>query len=361
MRAEEPVSGFSTEGTGVLTGEVVTEAGAPVAGAKVEASTPDGPVTTTTDAQGRYRLDLGAEPGAKYVFVRQKARISGRTSRSTVEDGEEAVEILEADKPQIMPKPRQATNLIPEYTQAARDANVWARAWLVLDVDGKGRVTRLKLLDAPGYGLDDIAIREAFKLRFEPARTRAGATARAMVLWTYEWPAYWWMFDNKLPLQVVPEKALGVPCQGTPARAAVLRNCAQATVARVQQVEWRDAPAEVLSSVPVAPVPEILAPAPPAPARWYHDRGGWWLAGAGGVVLWGGIAYLIAAERADDEADGLSEFPLRQEQKREQADHRRLYGAVFSAVGVAVLGAGVAKLMIHSDGTKTSVAVAGRF
>ena len=98
-----------------------------------------------------------------------------------------------------MPKPLTDRAILPEYSEKMTDLDVWARAWLLLDISETGAVTHVKLVNKPGLDLDRIAIRDAFKLRFEPARDRSRRPIRAMLLWTYEWPSYRWMMARDLP------------------------------------------------------------------------------------------------------------------------------------------------------------------
>lgn len=356
VRAEEPVSGFSTEGTGVIVGEVTSDTGSPLAGVTVFATTPQGELTAVTDAKGKYRMDLGPEQGSKFVFVRRRALINGHTMRTAYEDGEESFDILEADKPKVMPRPTTGTNVVPEYSDAARDANVWTRAWLILDVDESGLVRRLKLINRPGHGLDDIAIRDAFKLRFTPAQNRVGKPVRTMVLWTYEWPPYWWMIDNKFVPGFVPEKAAAVPCQGTPTSQRVQRDCSRADLAAGQELPWVEAP-----SLPqLTPRAVVAAPAPRR-ERWYDDTLGWTLTGTGTVLLGLGAYLAISAFELEDEADAVVGNPVDAAQKRDTAEQRKGNALLVGGLGAVTLGLGVTRLVLHSDGTTTQVAVAGRF
>lgn len=356
VRAEDPVSGFSTEGTGILAGEVTSEAGEPLSGVTVVATTPDGEVTTVTDAKGNYRMDLGPALGAKFVFVRRRARINGHTTRTATEDGEEFFDILEADKPKVMPRPQTGTNVVPEYSQAARDADVWARAWLILDVDDSGRVGKLKLVNRPGYGLDEIAVREAFKLRFAPAQNRAGKPMRALVLWTYEWPSYWWMIDNKFVPGFLPDKIADVPCKGTLSSQRRLRDCSQADVAKAHEVEWINAP-----SLPELSPRSVAAVTAPAPERWYHDHVGWVVSGTGAVLVGLGVYLVISGYQQEADADELVDNPVEAEIRRHSAAERKRDGWLVGGFGAAALGVGITRLVLHSDGATSSVAVAGRF
>lgn len=354
--AEDPVSGFSTEGTGVIKGEVTDENGAPMSGVTVYANTTGGERRTTTDTAGRYHLDLGEAEGPKFVYVRARARINGHTQRTAYEEGEEYVDILEADKPSIMPKPTKATNLVLDYSSAVKDANAWARAWLVLDVTASGFVRRLKLINRPGYGLDELAVREAFKLRFSPARSRAGKAVPAMVLWTYEWPSYWWMIEQKLDPRIVPEKASSLPCKGTSSTERTQRDCTQADLAAAQLLPWIDGPA-----VPEVAPPPAIDVQEPIRYRWYHDRTGWLVTGTGAALSTIATYLLISAYQDEDEALDLPITNASRAARLDAVEQRKTTSLVLGAAGVVALGLGVTRLVLHDDGTATTVSLALRF
>ncbi len=354
--AEDPVSGFSTEGTGVIKGEVTDENGAPLSGVAVHANTQAGERTTTTDRSGRYQLDLGEGEGPKFVYVRMRARINGHTQRTAYEEGEEYVDILEADKPSIMPKPTTATNLVLAYSSEVKDANAWVRAWLVLDVTASGFVRRLKLINRPGYALDELAVREAFKLRFAPARSRAGKAVPAMVLWTYEWPSYWWMIEQKLDPRIVPESAAKLPCKGTASTERTQRDCSQADLAAAQLLPWIDAP-----SIPDIAPPPPVAVQEPVRYRWYHDRTGWLVTGTGAALSTIAAYLLISAYQDEDEALALPITNASRAARLDAVEQRKTTSLVLGAAGVLALGLGVTRLVLHDDGTTTTVSLATRF
>ena len=122
------------------------------------------------------------------------------------------------------------------------DSNQWARAWLLLDVDPNGVVARIKLLNAPGDGLDEIAIRDGFKLQFEPARDRSDKAVRSQVLWVFEWPSFWWMQDRRYPRRRMPREAYRTRCRGTGPTKDVYRNCSPPNLAAAITEKWIDWP-----------------------------------------------------------------------------------------------------------------------
>ena len=184
------ITGFVTYGAGELSGTVTSVAdGKPLPGVQVHIL-PNGAKEkiVTTDAKGVFRTKItGGE--ATYVFVEAKVKIIGQVA-SAVQEGEyEAIEIRETLPPVVQPRSKIPLDTVPDYSGTAQDKNQWTRAWLLLDVNEAGKVRRLKLMNARGLDLDAIAIREAFKLEFEPARDRSNKNVPALVVWSWEWPA----------------------------------------------------------------------------------------------------------------------------------------------------------------------------
>lgn len=117
------------------------------------------------------------------------------------------------------------------YSDRAILSNAWTRAWLLLDIDEIGRVRRFKYIKRPGHDLEKITAREAFKLRFEPARNRAGRPVGTWMIWLIEWPSYWWLVEtfgtaSRMPRWVMTDREGGssgparslansVPCAGS--------------------------------------------------------------------------------------------------------------------------------------------------
>ena len=177
------------------------------------------------------------------VFVQGDLRIGGTTIISHGKEQNLAVEMHETIPPAVTPVPMISPLAIPEYSEAAIAGDRWAKAWLLLDVDEKGNVVRLKLLDRPGMDLDQIAVRYGFKLRFKPARDLSDRPVGAQVLWAFEWPAYWWLHEETDNLELLPRAVFKMPCRGTgPARNGTYRDCSQATLANAITEPWFDRP-----------------------------------------------------------------------------------------------------------------------
>lgn len=212
---------------GELAGRVVDAQGAPVVGAAVHVVSATQPAQVLiTNADGRFGPRRST--GRVLVYVDGPLTITGGTATSRKERGSEVIDIFEVVPPATAAEPLSDTLLI-DYTDEAIEHDVWTRAWLLLDVDAKGTVRRVKLLDRPGYGLDAIAIREAFKLQFKPALDAADRPVSSLVIWFFEWPSFSWLKGDR-------ERSVP-PCPGGgPSR--VYRDCGAPTLPNVLRKPW---------------------------------------------------------------------------------------------------------------------------
>ena len=118
--------------------------------------------------------------------------------------------------PAVMPRGKKRYGRIaPQYSDWMMEHDVWAKAWLLLDIDERGTVKRLKLLKAPGKDLDQIAIDRGFSMRFDPAEDANGNPMRTQLVTPIEWPAYWWLVEREGLATRVPEYIELVPCLGS--------------------------------------------------------------------------------------------------------------------------------------------------
>ena len=144
----------------------------------------------------------------------------------------EVIEIHDSPPPlpsqlSVKPKPLTDPDILAPYSDEAIERDVWTRAWLLLDIDSAGNVTRVKFLKRPGAGLDSIAMERAFATRFTPARDLANHASRAYVVWKIEWPSWQWMIDRVGVVTRMPRLGLwahllrgavtprAVPCRGS--------------------------------------------------------------------------------------------------------------------------------------------------
>lgn len=228
----------------------------PIEGAVVTISHGETQLEALTNANGLYWFVLPAE-AATYKISYQYASVKGqgvldvRPGQPNTFDGNldvdsESVIYIREPKPMIPPKMVKDTRrkIAPEYSDEAIVKDAWARAWLLLDIDNRGAVTRVKLLNPPGYSLEPIAIKQAFKTQFVPARDVSGRPVRSLLVWTIEWPSYWWMVMLEGVATRIPDNVAFKPCRdsGRPLQMGslhpVYRDCSKPNLARVGSAKW---------------------------------------------------------------------------------------------------------------------------
>ena len=198
--------------TTMLVGRVTDVLGKPIGDARVYLlPRGGGRLQTVTDKDGRYAIGL-ADGGAysvviavgrvhtyRQVLVADRAVTTLDVEVETDISGGEVIRIIDQKlpAPAVPPKPssEHPQKSLP-YSPQAMERDAWARAFLLLDIDETGHVTRLKLLKRPGFDLDQIAIDEAFKLQFEPALDAAGKPIRTYIIWNMEWPSWGWLVQG---------------------------------------------------------------------------------------------------------------------------------------------------------------------
>ncbi|MBA3463043.1 MAG: hypothetical protein H0T46_24010 [Deltaproteobacteria bacterium] len=153
--------------------------------------------------------------------------------------------------------PPRPTNFVkqaaPPYSDRAILSDAWTKAWLLLEIDERGTVTRLKFLNRPGYDLEKIAIAEAFKLRFDPALDGGKRAMRSTLLWEIEWPSAWWLSSFVGTRSAMP-KIVGhpprrqdhyVPCRGSGPWAMgsvrpTYKDCSKPDLSKIATEAWID-------------------------------------------------------------------------------------------------------------------------
>jgi hypothetical protein len=238
----DDVTGFVVSGKGTLTGSVTDAKGKGIGKAKVHVASKSGERVVEADGNGRYRLAIDGE---SMVFVNLSgARIGGETAASEGSGGDEVITVHEMVPPAVMARPKDSDAVleIPDYTDKAIDKNVWARAWMILDIDVDGAVKRVKFTNRPGFDLDDEAVKSAFKVKFEAAKDRAGKPMRSAILWTYEWPSYFWLKANSTYLGRLPMDVLGVNCQKAGETKSERRDCTGPDLTKTFDEKWIDSP-----------------------------------------------------------------------------------------------------------------------
>lgn len=235
---DDLVQGFFAASAGEVNGRVVDGDGQVVAQATVHLVGKDRERTVTTDEQGRFKADI-AEP--TMVVVYGGPRVTGNVVTSQKVGGAEAIDVHEALPPATPAKPLSDPTVIPEYSHEMREVSrhVWVRAWLLLEVSDTGVVSRLKLLNPPGHGLDEIAIRHAFELKFRPARNRVDKPTVSQVVWKLERPAYSWLRRNRgYARRWLPANVTDVPCRGSSSSPKAFRDCSSPNMAAAITAPW---------------------------------------------------------------------------------------------------------------------------
>lgn len=172
-----------------------------------------------------------------------------------------AGEVIIIDDVLPPPVPAKAKNHVeskaPPYSDAAILSNAWTRAWLMLDIDEAGTVTRAKFLKRPGYDLESIAVAEVFKLTFTPARDASNRPVKTIVIWGIDWPSADWLVRVTGTRSAMPKYTYaGIPprrfrideltvrCRGTgPSMTLTYRDCSRPDLNQAQHEAWIDRPA----------------------------------------------------------------------------------------------------------------------
>lgn len=152
----------------------------------------------------------------------------------------------EAPRPTVAPSPKKNyRRMAPPYSERAIMSDAWTKAWILLDIDTRGVVTRVKLLKKPGYDLDRTAIDHALKMRFDPAQDAQGRAMPTQIVWALEWPSYWYMVAMEHPPNRVldPERVRYVPCYGSgPLQMEMLhpvyRDCSEPDFSKISSEPW---------------------------------------------------------------------------------------------------------------------------
>ena len=162
--------------------------------------------------------------------------------------GGETIVIHDHAPPKVQPKPKNHFYRgAPHYSDYAIEHDTWAKAYLLLDIDNRGSVERVKLLKHPGADLDKIAVDTALALKFEPAQDDKGHAIGSQVIWPIEWPSYWWMvalegIATRLPIEAMAH----VPCAGSgPLHMGsihpVYRDCTTFKLGAIRSEPWVEA------------------------------------------------------------------------------------------------------------------------
>lgn len=204
-----------------LVGRVTDLLGKPVANVRVHVLTPGDHQIVTTDDKGEYRVEVD---GNKQIAVVVGAGNFHTFRGGTLKDGTtqrldfeleiaegEIIRIIDDKPPAVKAKlPKSAPHVTPPYSDEAIVRDAWAKAWLLLDIDATGKVTRVKLVKRPGFGLDEIAVHEAMKLEFEPALDGDGKPMRSTLYWAMEWPSHDWLMAHQGTAKRMPTESYAI-------------------------------------------------------------------------------------------------------------------------------------------------------
>ena len=148
------------------------------------------------------------------IFISSSASADTQQASHTI--GGETIVITGHAPPKVMPKPvKNYFKIAPHYSDYAIEHDTWGKAFVLLDINARGRVERVKLLKHPGADLDQIAVDTALRLEFEPAQDERGNAIGSQVIWPIEWPSYWWMVALEGLATRIPENVPFVPCRGS--------------------------------------------------------------------------------------------------------------------------------------------------
>lgn len=171
-----------------------------------------------------------------------------------IKDPGEVIVIEGHVPPATPPKP---TNYVktaaPPYSDRAILSDAWTKAWMLLEIDERGAVTRVKFLNKPGYDLEPIAIAQAFKLKFAPALDGTKHAMRSTLVWEIEWPSAYWLGtfvgvrSTMPPVVGFPPHRMDdyVPCRGSgPLNLGSVRptykDCTKPDLSKIPTAPWID-------------------------------------------------------------------------------------------------------------------------
>ena len=134
----------------------------------------------------------------------------------------------------------------PEYSDRAMTSDYWTMAWMLLDIDERGKVTRVKFLKYPGQDLEKIAVKTALKLQFDPAIGEDGKPVRSYLVFPIEWPGYWWLISRTGLATGIPDTS-HIPCRGSgPLNMGsvhpIYRDCSRPTWSMANSEPWLATP-----------------------------------------------------------------------------------------------------------------------
>jgi hypothetical protein len=214
-----------------------------------------GATQVTTNEHGIYRVALAAggtfDVTFEYLDQHTTRPVTIATGAAVTLDGmlpvdsAETIVIHDPIPPKVLARPvKHYARIAPPYSDEAIVEDAWAKAWLLLDIDQTGQVTRVKLLHHPGHGLDQIAISQGLTMKFDPALDASGNPVPSRQIWPIEWPSYWWLVDFEGVTTGIPPTIYQVPCRdsGQPMHVMsvhpVYRDCSPPDFSKAASEPW---------------------------------------------------------------------------------------------------------------------------
>lgn len=383
-----------------LSGRVLDLNDQPVGGATVTIKSADGTeARAVTDPTGHYVIRIATTGAHAATFTLGKIAIGGQvdipadgkvTLDSRLPLGGEIIEV-QGEEPLRYAKPKTDPLRIPPYSDQAVLGNYWSKAWLLLDVDERGVVARVKFLQRPGHELDDIAVKYAFGMTFDPARDKHGVPVRSYIVWPLEWPSIGWLqlrqqpptrlpsfpevvqTDHAIIFDMYPPCAEGQSLNLSLAE-SVQRPCSVPDLSRMDASEpWLFRDASVPPPV-VAPAP-IIDPRQERADRIASARNNRTYAIIATVTTGAAVAGLIASyqqfkkysDRYDEDRSSTVAMPSRAES---DFNHRNSWELGMIGFAAATMVSGIASgyfwshashLSLHAQGDGGALSYAGSF
>lgn len=140
---------------------------APVAKAAEPAPAEAAAAPAAAEAAPDFGLSLGGGPGLAVRAAAPPAPVAS-AAPSPVHKVLTAAPAPSAKCDEPPKKPRPISISQPSYTSEARTANIAGKVRVEITVDETGHVTRVRVLEGLGYGLDEAAVAAARAASFEP-------------------------------------------------------------------------------------------------------------------------------------------------------------------------------------------------
>jgi hypothetical protein len=209
--------------------------------------------TTTTDRKGEFSAELYAAGRYDLIYAHGASRSSRHLDaqlnediafNGVLDDSGEASTLAGHYVPPVLPQMIQDPHILPPYSDEAMSGDYWSKAWMLLDIDERGTVQRVKFLKHPGHQLDSIAVDTAFGWTFKPGHDATGQAIRAQLIVPIEWPSADWLIRvSGMRNYYNPAWAGTTKCQGSAPQMGAsfsheLRDCSQPDISKADDEPW---------------------------------------------------------------------------------------------------------------------------